>query len=407
MITSKRILALILAGGKGNRLFPLTAERSKPAVPFGGRYRIVDFVLSNMINSQIFSIYLLVQYKSQSLIEHVRKNWELSSVVPDHFITVVPPQMRRGSDWFQGTADAVSQNLNLVQTHRPDLVVIFGADHIYRMDLRQMIDFHISKNAHITVAARPVPIDEGKSFGIISTEPDGQIKEFLEKPDTPPPMPSDPTRTYASMGNYIFNADILIKALADAQSKHQHDFGSYVLPSLVSSKKLYAYDFSRNKIPGLRPTEEMDYWRDVGTIKAYWQAHKDMLGAHPVLDLDNQHWPIRPSRHNRPAAKILGGRITNSTIAEGSVIHPNTIVTNSTIRRGVIIEEGATVEDSVIMDYVVIRKGAKLRRTIIDRNNIVSEGLQIGQGVQTKESWEACYDPSGIAILPKRAWRKP
>src|SRR4030067_977887 len=208
-----KILSVIMAGGRGERLFPLTFERSKPAVPFGGRYRIIDFALSNFINSQIFSIYLLVQYKSQSLIEHVRENWGLSAVMSDHFVTVVPPQMRYGPDWFQGTANAVFQNLNLIRQHKPELVIVFGADHIYRMDIRQMIDFHLERNAHATVAARPVPISEASSFGIIDADKEHRIKDFVEKPTAPPSMPDDPARSYCSMGNYIFNTDILIDAL--------------------------------------------------------------------------------------------------------------------------------------------------------------------------------------------------
>jgi len=360
-----------------------------------------------MVNSGIFSIYLLVQYKSQSLIEHIRKNWVLSSVEPFHFITLVPPQMRRGADWFQGTADAVSQNLNLIKQHRPDLVVIFGADHIYRMDLRQMIEFHQERNAEVTVAARPVPLEQGSSFGIISTESDGRIKEFLEKPSDPPPMPSDPERTYASMGNYVFNADVLIHALADAESKQQHDFGGYVLPSLVDGGRLFAYDFATNEIPGFRPTEEVGYWRDVGTIEAYWKAHMDFLGENPLFELDNSLWPVQPSRHSRPAARILGGRIENSTIAEGSVVHRDAVIINSTIRRGVTVEQGAVIKDSVIMDYVMVRKGAHLSRTIVDRNNVIEEGMRIGKGTQNQEFWGAYYDPSGIAVLPKRAWQRP
>lgn len=405
-MVAPKILAIILAGGKGNRLFPLTSERSKPAVPFGGRYRIVDFVLSNMINSEIYSIYLLVQYKSQSLIEHIRRNWVLSSLMPSHFITVVPPQMRRGPDWFQGTADAVCQNLNLIRTHRPDLVAIFGADHIYRMDIRQMVAFHSELDADVTVAARPVPVSEGSSFGIISTETDGRIREFLEKPVNPPPMPSDPARTYASMGNYIFNADVLIKALADAESKHQHDFGGYVLPHLVGRSRLYAYDFSTNKIPGCGPHEEAAYWRDVGTIKAYWEAHNDFLGEFPRFELDNRLWPIRPSRHDRPAARILGGTIINSTVAEGSIIQKDARVENSTIRRGVLIESGAVVRNSVIMDYVTIKRNAHLSHVIIDRNNVVEAGLHIGGRMEREEFWGAHYDPSGIAVLPKAPWRR-
>jgi glucose-1-phosphate adenylyltransferase len=393
-----KVLAMIMAGGRGKRLFPLTFERSKPAVPFGGRYRIVDFVLSNFINSNIFSIYLLVQYKSQSLIEYIRENWGLSSVMHDHFVTVVPPQMRFGPDWFQGTADAVFQNLNLIRQHKPAMVAVFGADHIYRMDVRQMIDFHLENQAHVSVAARPVPIEEGSSFGIIATDKAGKIRGFQEKPETPAPMPSDPDRALCSMGNYIFNTEILIEALEEAQRKREHDFGSHVIPNLLGhGKRLFAYNFTNNRIPGVGEHEERGYWRDVGTIKAFWDAHQDMLGEEPLFEIQNELWPIRPSRNDLPAAKILGGEISNSIIAEGTVIK-NAKIVNSVIRRGVIIEKGVEVRDSIIMDHVVLEKGASLNRTIVDSYNIVQENVSIGPG-STKPYWRAYTDPSGIAVI--------
>jgi len=234
------VLAFVLAGGKGERLFPLTAFRSKPSVPFGGRYRIVDFVLSNLVNSHIYSIYLLVQYKSQSLIEHVRKNWVLSSIIKDHFVAVVPPQMRMGPEWFQGTADAIFQNVNLIRRHNPKLVIIFGADHIYRMDIRQMIDFHLENEAFVTVAARPVPIEQAALFGVIITDSEKRIVGFQEKPKKPTSMPDDPGRAYVSMGNYIFNRDVLLQVLAKAQRRKQHDFGAHVIPDLVETGKVFA-----------------------------------------------------------------------------------------------------------------------------------------------------------------------
>lgn len=290
-----KVLVFVLAGGKGERLFPLTAFRSKPSVPFGGRYRIVDFVLSNFINSHIYSIYLLVQYKSQSLIEHVRQNWVLSPLIKDHFVTVVPPQMRMGPEWFQGTADAVFQNINLIQQHNPELVIVFGADHIYKMDIRQMIDFHIQKDAFVTVAARPVPVKQASSFGVIQTDSEKRIIGFQEKPKKPTPMPDDPSRAYVSMGNYIFNRDVLLDALARAQRKKQHDFGAHVIPDLVDTEKVFAYDFATNTIPGTMDCEEKGYWRDVGTISAYFDAHMDMLGDCPLFEFDNRSWPIHPS----------------------------------------------------------------------------------------------------------------
>ena len=394
-----KVLAFILAGGKGERLFPLTAFRSKPSVPFGGRYRIVDFVLSNLVNSHIFSVYLLVQYKSQSLIEHMRQHWNLSSVVKDHFVAVVPPQMRMGPEWFQGTADAVFQNVDLIHQHSPQLVIIFGADHIYRMDIRQMIDFHIEREALVTVAARPVPIEQASSFGVIVTDDAGRIVGFQEKPKKPTPMPTDPTRAYVSMGNYIFNKDILLEALGKAQRKKQHDFGAHVIPDLVETGKVFAYDFATNTIPGAMPYEEEGYWRDVGTIAAIFDAHMDMLGNSPLFELDNRQWPIHPSGYEGPATKILRGDIRNSMIAEGCVIHKAKI-RNSFIRSGVTIEDDVSVEDSLIMDHVTLKKGCKLRKVIVDKMNVIDEGVEIGFAPE-KDRFRCHIDSSGIAIVPR------
>jgi glucose-1-phosphate adenylyltransferase len=393
-----KTLAMIMAGGRGERLFPLTFERSKPSVPFGGRYRIVDYVLSNLINSQIFSIYLLVQYKSQSLIEYVRENWGLSAVMSDHFVTVVPPQMRYGPDWFQGTANAVFQNLNLIRQHKPELVIVFGADHVYRMDIRQMIDFHLANSADVTVAAMPVPIEQASAFGIIDTDENGRIKDFIEKPQNPPPMPNDPTRAYCSMGNYIFNTDVLISGLIQAERNKENDFGKNVIPNLLKeSENLYAYDFATNRIAGSKPYEEEGYWRDVGNIKAFWDAHQDMLGEEPAFDINNVLWPIRPSRNEMSATKIMSGEITNSIIAEGVIINKSKII-NSVIRRGVVIEEGVEIKDSIIMDCVVLKKGCKLNKVIVDSYNIIEEGVHIGYDSK-KPYWRAHLDPSGITVI--------
>ncbi len=394
-----RILAFILAGGKGERLFPLTVERSKPSVPIGGRYRVVDFVLSNFMNSKIFSIYLLVQYKSQSLIEHTRENWIIKTVSRDHFVALVPPQMRMGPDWFQGTADAIFQNINLIRQYSPDIVAVFGADHIYRMDISQMVKFHLENNAVATVASRPVPIALANAFGIVSTDGDSRVTGFQEKPKIPTPMPGDPNRAYASMGNYLFNTDTLIEALADAQRKQQHDFGGYVMPSLVSTKRLFAYDFETNIIPGTRSYEESGYWRDVGTIPIFWQTNMDMLGKEPPFELDNKHWPIHPAGYNGPAAKFYNARVINSYIAEGAVIH-DALIKNSVIRRGVVIEDGVEVEDSIIMDDVVLKEGSKFRKVIVDKLNVLEEGAKIG--FDSESDRFICHiDPSGIRILPR------
>lgn len=399
-----KILAFVLAGGKGERLFPLTAFRSKPSVPFGGRYRIVDFVLSNLLNSQVFSIYLLVQYKSQSLIEHIRQHWVMSPIVRDQFIAVVPPQMRMGPEWFQGTADAVFQNINLITQHNPGLVIVFGADHIYRMDLRQMIDFHLEKDAHITVAARPVPVEEASAFGVIQTDIENRITGFQEKPANPAPMPNDPTRAYVSMGNYIFSKDILVNALVEAQRKRHNDFGAHILPALVDSGKLFAYDFKTNIIPGTKPYEERGYWRDVGTIKAFFDAHKDMLGEEPLFELNNPQWPIYPSGYKAPASKIQYAEISNSMIAEGVQIKKAT-VKNSVIRNGVVLENDVVVEDSIIMDNTVLRKGCHLRRVIVDKLNTIKEGTRIGFD-EEDERFGLHIDGSGIRIIPRKGWKE-
>jgi glucose-1-phosphate adenylyltransferase len=396
----RRVVAFVLAGGEGRRLFPLTFERSKPSVPFGGRYRIVDFVLSNLINSEMYSIYLLVQYKSQSLIKHVEENWSQSSVSRNHFITVVPPQMLKGDRWFEGTADAVFQNINLIKQHNPTHVVIFGSDHIYRMDLRQMLDFHIANNAHVSVAARPVPLEEASSFGVIKTDSKGKIERFEEKPKNPSPMPDDPTQAYASMGNYIFNVDTLIDALADAQRKHEHDFGSHILPSLVTKVNLYAYDFSRNIIPDIKSYEEAGYWRDVGTIEAYWKAHMDMLSENPIFDLYNASWPIHPALSRVPSAKINGGTIINSTITDGVIINYATIK-NSIIRSNVVIEEGVEINNSIIFDGVHIHSDSKLKNVIIDKNNVIKQGETLGYD-QRSDKFKLHIDNCGIGILPKK-----
>ncbi len=397
-----KVLAIVLAGGKGERLFPLTSFRSKPAVPFGARFRIVDFVLSNLVNSEIYSIYLLVQYKSQSLIEHIRQNWFFSSVGKDHFVTVVPPQMRMGPEWFQGTADAVFQNIGLIKDKKPDLVLVFGADHVYRMDIRQMIDFHLEKNAEVTVAARPVPIETASAFGVIIANSDERITGFQEKPKNPIPIPDNPDMAYVSMGNYIFNTDVIIDALVRAEKKKQHDFGAHVIPDLVQRGcRVYAYDFGKNEIPEIKPYEEKGYWRDVGTIKSYFEAHMDMLGEKPVFQIFNKMWPIYPSRYNIPPTKIIDGEITNSIIADGTTIYGGKI-TNSFIGSGVIIEKRAEIKESIILDNVIIKKNTKLNRLIVDKQNVIYEGEEIGFNPD-KDRFRCHIDPSGISIIPRSA----
>lgn len=372
-----KILAFVMAGGEGSRLQPLTADNSKPSLPFGSRYRIVDFVLSNLLNSGIQAIYMLVQYKSQSLIEHVRKAWVVSPMRNEEFVTVVPPQMMRGGDWFQGTADAVYQNINLIQLHDPDLVIVFGADHIYRMDIQQMVDFHYERAADVTVAALPVPIADASAFGVIAADHAGRVSEFQEKPANPAPMPSDPTRAYASMGNYLFDAKILVQALKEANQRGEHDFGHNVLPKLKETHRLFAYDFATNKVPGTKPYEEQAYWRDVGTLDAYFEAHQDLLGLNPRFDMFNPQWRIFSSNYQGPVARLLDAQVHNSVIAAGSMVRQASL-RNSLIRREVIIEDDVELEDCVIQDYVWIKRGSRLRRVIVGQYNVIEEGSRIG-----------------------------
>jgi glucose-1-phosphate adenylyltransferase len=399
-----RTLAMIMAGGKGERLHPLTRERSKPAVPFG-RHRLIDFALSNFVNSDLHSIYVLVQYRSQSLIEHLRLTWRTSGMLPDYFVTVVPPQMRFGNAWYRGTADAVLQNLNLVDDINPDLVAIFGSDHVYRMDVTQMIAFHRETGAHVTVAARPVPRAEATAFGVLGVDGAGRVVRFVEKPDDPPPMPSDPSRAYVSMGNYLFSRDALLEALlTDARRSTDHDFGRSIIPELVPGGRVFAYDFQQNEVPGVKPYEEQGYWRDVGTIQSYWDAHMDLLGEAPRFDLDNDYWPIRTGAYSGPAVRFIGGDVDNAQIGEGSLVKRATI-RNSILGRSVWVNEGAIIEDSIVMDHTTVGKGAHLRRAIVDRFNIIPADAEIGldPGADRRKHH---VDPSGLVVVPRGGRRE-
>ncbi|MFY9976033.1 MAG: glucose-1-phosphate adenylyltransferase [Chromatiaceae bacterium] len=396
---SDRIIAFVMAGGQGSRLQPLTAARSKPSVPFGARYRIVDFVLSNLVNSQIQTIYLLVQYKSQALIEHVRKAWTISPLFQNQFVTVVPPQMMIGEHWFQGTADAVHQNLNLIEEHRPDLVAVFGADHIYRMDIRQMVEFHKARNADVTIAALPVPLRDARGFGVIAADAEGRIQAFEEKPANPTPMASDPTQAFASMGNYVFTTEVLTRALREAQEAGETDFGQHVLPRLLRSHRLFAYDFATNEIPGIQPYETRVYWRDVGSIDAYFEAHKDVLGAEPTFDMFNPQWPVYSSSYQGPVARVLGGNLKNSLLGAATVIHDGSEITNSIIRREAVIEEDVVLEDCIIMDYVRVCRGARLRNVIVDRHNIVEAKDVIGFDSE-RDRQRYTVSAGGVTVVP-------
>jgi glucose-1-phosphate adenylyltransferase len=313
--------------------------------------------------------------------------------------------MQEGPEWFQGTADAVYQNLDLIETNDPTLVVVFGADHVYRMDVQQMIDFHCARKADVTVAALPVPRAEATAFGVVGCDAEGRIGSFLEKPAEPPAMPGDPDRAYASMGNYIFSAKVLVDALREGRCQGEKDFGRHVLPRLIGTHRVYAYDFASNHVPGVRANEEPAYWRDVGTVDAYYEANMDTLGARPRLQLFNPRWPVISSTYQGPAPTVLDGRISNSTFGSGTLIRGGE-VRNSVIRREVLIEEDVVIEDSIIMDYVIVRRGARVRRAIIDRYNVVPPGTTIGHDPAADRAAFHVTD-SGICVVPMaptRAW---
>lgn len=396
-----RVLGMIMAGGKGERLFPLTKERSKPAVPFGGKYRIIDFVLSNFVNSNIFSSYILVQYLSQSLIEYLRVSWPTQGISKNHFLTVVPPQMRLGENWYRGTADSVRQNIGLINDYEPDLIAIFGADHIYRMDISKMIDFHIKNNADVTVSANVVPLNDAKAFGVIAVNDQNRIVSFDEKPKQPKCIPGQPKKAYVSMGNYIFNKNVLLKIL---QQKYcdipSLDFGKHILPVILNQYRTFAYDFPSQTLPGVKGYEEQGYWRDVGTIQAYWQANMDLLGENPKFDLNNPLWPINTSVHNVPPTAYLGGEVINSTLSNGCRISKNTVIKNSVLASNVIVEEGAVIEDSVIMDSCFIGKNCRIKKAIIDRFNTLPAGMKVGLNKE-EDSQNYFIDPSGIVVIPR------
>jgi glucose-1-phosphate adenylyltransferase len=405
MARRPRVLTMIMAGGKGERLHPLTRERSKPAVPFGGRHRIIDFVLSNFVNSELLSIYVLVQYKSQSLIEHLRLSWRTTGIVPDYFVTMVPPQMRFGTAWYRGTADAVLQNLNLVDDFNPDVVAVFGADHIYRMDVNQMLTFHRDVGAEVTIAARHVPIREASAFGVLAVDRQSRVVEWNEKPREPKSLPDDPAHALVSMGNYMFSRQVLVDALlADARRSTDHDFGRSIIPELVPGGRVYGYDFTTNEVPGVKPYEEPGYWRDVGTIESYWDAHMDLLGESPRFDLDNRYWPVRTGQHPGPAARFIGSDLDNVQVAEGSLVKRATL-RNSILGRSVWVNEGAVIEDSIIMDHTTVGKGARLRRAIVDRFNIIAADTEIGFDREADRR-RFHVDGSGLVVVPRGGRRE-
>ena len=401
-----RLLALVMAGGKGSRLYPLTRDRAKPAVPFGGRYRIIDFVLSNMHNSGIRSIYVLTQYKAQSLVEHVQRAWGTRGG-PSDFVTIVPAQMRMGETWYRGTADSVWQNFHLVEDFRPDAVLVFGADHVYKMNVRQMVDFHREKDAIATVACLRIPVEEANQFGIIETDQDGRIIGFQEKPERDViTIPGDPRHCLASMGNYIFAPRPLAETLyADAEAETHHDFGKDVIPALVKSERVFAYDFSRNRIPGLTEVGEHAYWRDVGTIESYYEANMDLKNVVPHFNLYNWEWPILSANYPDPPSKLVFDDAHRRGVAVQSIMSSGCVITggfvkDSVLGRNVWVEEGAEVRDSLLFDNVYIGKGARILRAIIDKNVHVADGDHIGHDL-ARDAVRHHVSEGGVTVVAK------
>jgi glucose-1-phosphate adenylyltransferase len=398
-----------MAGGRGERLYPLTRDRAKPAVPFAGKYRIIDFVLSNLVNSGIYSIYVLTQFKSQSLVEHLQEGWLVSNPFRDYFVTPVAPQMRVGTDWYQGTADAVHQNLYLIQRSRPRSVAIFGADHIYKMNIRQMADFHWRNEADVTVSALPVPIEEASNFGVIEVDRDFRVLSFEEKPSRPRPILGEPDRVLASMGNYLFETKALVDALEDdaARAESDHDFGRDIFPRMVKrGARVQAYDFRTNRIPDIQKDEEPSYWRDVGTVKAYYEANIDMGSVAPSLNLYNRNWPIRTVSYSDPPAKFVfdengrRGLALNSIVAEGTIVS-GSVVRNSILGRNVRVHSFCLIEDSVIMNRVEIGRGSRIRRTIIDKNVYIPPGSEIGYDT-AKDRERFTVSEGEIVVVPRQ-----
>lgn len=403
---ASRVLGMILAGGEGRRLAPLTSDRAKPAVPFGGRYRIIDIVLSNFVNSGIHRIKILTQYKSASLEEHVARSWRLSPML-DNFIETLPAQQRTGISWFRGSADAVYQTSHVIRDDTPDHTVIFGGDHVYKMDIRQMFAHHLTNEADLTVAAIPFPREEATDFGVIEADEAGRILAFHEKVKDPPTMPGRPEMSLVSMGNYIFRTPPLLDALnADASLESSaHDFGKDVVPWMIKNgKKVIFYDFRTGIVPG----EESDnhYWRDIGTLDAYWHAQMDLVAIKPAFNLYNHRWPIRTGINHDPPAKFVFREEGRAGIATDSLVSLGCIISGGRIHRSVLsnrvrVNSFAEIDESVLFENVVIGRHAKIRRAIVDKDVEIPAGARIGYDLdEDRKKW--FVSDEGIVVIPKR-----
>jgi glucose-1-phosphate adenylyltransferase len=402
-----KVLGIVLAGGEGKRLAPLTADRAKPAVPFGGLYRLIDFALSNLVNAGVYQIAVLTQYKSHSLDRHITTTWRLS-VLLGNYVTPVPAQQRLGPRWYTGSADAIFQSVNLINDERPDLVIVFGADHVYRMDPRQMWQQHVDGGAGVTVAGIPVPREEATAFGVIQTAADAQrIEAFLEKPADPPGLPGRPDETFASMGNYVFTTEALLDALrtdaADDESKH--DMGGNIVPLLVGQGAAQVYDFQSNAVPGEDPAAER-YWRDVGTLDSYFDSHMDLCAVIPAFNLYNARWPILTHIPSHPPAKFVHddgdrvGRAINSIVSNGVIVSGGS-VRQSVLSPGVHVHSWGSVERSVVMDCTTIGRHAVVRDAILDKNVTVPDGVEVGVDKEEDRARGFVVSPGGITVVGK------
>ncbi|MGQ0503843.1 MAG: glucose-1-phosphate adenylyltransferase [Myxococcaceae bacterium] len=402
-----KLLAMILAGGQGTRLDPLTRERAKPAVPFGGRYRIVDFCLSNFANSGVYRMKVLTQYKSDSLNNHLSRAWRMSAFL-GHYVEAVPAQMRTGTDWYKGSADAIYQNLNIITDEEPDNIFVFGADHIYRMDMRQMLQFHQDRKAECTVAAIPVPIEQGREFGIIDVGPNGEMRNFLEKPAKPPPMPGNPKMCLASMGNYLFSTESLVQAVAGdaADERSVHDFGKSIISEMYKRSRVFVYDFAQNVIAG-QGEKERGYWRDVGNIDTYYQSNMDLVEVDPTFNLYNDRWPIYTQNHNFPPAKFVFADVENQRVghATDSLVSEGCIISGSHVNRSVLspkvrVNSFSEVSESILFENVQIGRRCRIRRAIIDKNVDIPPGTTIGYDLD-HDRQRFNVTSEGVVVIPK------
>ncbi|MFP7760431.1 glucose-1-phosphate adenylyltransferase [Marisediminicola sp. LYQ134] len=407
-MASKKIFGIVLAGGEGKRLMPLTADRAKPAVPFGGNYRLIDFALSNLINSGMRQIVVLTQYKSHSLDRHVSQTWRLSGLT-NSYVASVPAQQRLGKRWFAGSADAILQSLNLLRDEKPDIVVVVGADHVYRMDFAEMIEAHIESGAGVTVAAIRQPISLADQFGVIEVSPDDptRIKAFLEKPKDAVGLADSPDEVLASMGNYIFNADVLMDAVirdGDLASSN-HDMGGDIVPWFVSQGDAAVYDLNRNEVPGATDRDRY-YWRDVGTIDSFFDAHQDLISALPIFNLYNNEWPIFNQQLNAPPAKFVRDSSGNLGTTIDSIVSLGSVLSGAHIERSVLgpwatIGGGAKVIDSIVFDRVRIGPGAEIRRAILDKEVVVAAGASVGLDADADRARGFTVTDSGITVVGK------